>query len=156
VFKCQIEWFHAALQELFPPEAAGGAAFGSISWRAECIALAPALLPLSGNGNRETTYIYTTRAAAAAACAAAGFAKGLCTQADLVGHSRCAAGWTSDWAGFWMAASSEGCGRRGYNPWSGPAGAYCCGPAEAGTDARELKSREAEQNVEFTGASWLY
>ena len=109
--------------------------------------LAPALL---GTGT------YTTRAAAAAACAAAGFAKGLCTQADLVGHSRCAAGWTSDWAGFWMAASSEGCGRRGYNPWSGPAGAYCCGPAEAGTDARELKSREAEQDIEFIGANWLY
>ena len=40
--------------------------------------LAPALL---GTGT------YTTRAAAAAACAAAGFAKGLCTKADLAGHS---------------------------------------------------------------------
>ena len=86
-------------------------------------ALTPALLPLSGG------QLYTTRAAAAAACAAAGFAKGLCTKADLAGHSRCAAGWTSDWVGYWMEASSAGCGHQGYNTWSGPAGAYCCGPA---------------------------
>ena len=80
----------------------------------------PMYLPALGR-----PYIYDNRSAAEAACKTGGFSH-LCDKKDLFGHALCRAGWTSDWEGYWMATASSGCGGEGYNPWSGPAGAYCC------------------------------
>jgi hypothetical protein len=81
----------------------------------------PMLLPL-----RPPLYIYGSRTAAASACTASGYV-GLCLKADLASHSQCDAGWASDFEGYWMAETTAGCGSKGYNTWSGPAGAWCCG-----------------------------
>ena len=69
-------------------------------------------------------YVYATRHAAAVACAEHGM--GLCRKAELEGHPKCEAGWTSDWEGFWMAVASRGCGSAGFNAHTGVAGAWCC------------------------------
>lgn len=69
-------------------------------------------------------YVYRTRQAAATACSGRGMS--LCRKAELVGHSMCEAGWTADWEGYWMTTASKGCGRKGFNPHQGPAGAWCC------------------------------
>ena len=78
-------------------------------------------------------YIFDTRAAARAGCVKAFGANGtndgwtqLCDKAELVGHPRCDAGWCEDFEGYWMAEAAQGCGGKGFNSWSGPAGAFCC------------------------------
>ena len=70
-------------------------------------------------------YVYDSRSAAVSACRSAKFS-GLCAKAELAGHPRCAAGWCSDWEGYWMDETVSGCGSAGYNGWSGAAGAWCC------------------------------
>ena len=84
------------------------------------------------------SYRYGSRQAANAACAAggdptnpagpppAGISR-LCAKAEVAGFSMCAAGWMSDFKGFWMERAAKGCGGAGFNAWSGAdAGAYCC------------------------------
>ena len=46
--------------------------------------------------------------------------------AVLGGMSRCDAGWCEDFEGYWEAAVYKDCGDKGFNSWSGAAGAYCC------------------------------
>ena len=73
-------------------------------------------------------YVYTSRGDAENACKTAGF-KGLCAKDQIAGFSRCAAGWTSDWKGYWFHKTHKGCGNGvGFRGWSGSKiGAYCCG-----------------------------
>jgi hypothetical protein len=82
-------------------------------------------LPLSA-----PLYVYRTRQEAASACSTGGYTR-LFSKAELAGHAKCDAGWTSDWEGYWMEKASAGCGSTVYNDWSGDAGAYCCGVAHA-------------------------
>jgi hypothetical protein len=57
----------------------------------------PALLPLQA-----PLYVYATRGAAEEGCVVSGF-RGLCAKADLAGHDQCAAGWCTDYEGYWIA-----------------------------------------------------
>ena len=57
----------------------------------------PALLPLQA-----PLYVYATRGAAEEGCVVGGF-RGLCAKADLAGHDQCAAGWCTDYEGYWIA-----------------------------------------------------
>ena len=50
----------------------------------------------------------------------------LCRKAELVGHPRCDAGWCEDFEGYWEDRVYKECGAKGFNEWSGAAGAYCC------------------------------
>lgn len=72
-------------------------------------------------------YVYNTRAQATAACQKDGFA-GLCSKKQVNGYERCAAGWMSDYKGYWMSRTRRGCGSgRGFRGWgAGKVGAYCC------------------------------
>ena len=72
-------------------------------------------------------YIYPTREAAREACRKIPTgAQRLCFKAELVGHPRCDAGWCEDFEGYWEDAVYKDCGDKGFNSWSGAAGAYCC------------------------------
>jgi len=59
-------------------------------------------------------YVHSSRGSALAACQSIGNYR-LCTQSDIWGFSKCAAGWLSDWKGYWMKESVSGCGQSGYN-----------------------------------------
>jgi len=52
----------------------------------------------------------------------------LCAKAEIKGTHACAAGWLSDWKGYWTAVSHPSCGGSvGYHGWgSGAVGAFCC------------------------------
>ncbi len=74
-------------------------------------------------------YVYKTRSSAEKACRQAGY-RGLCAKSQIEGYAKCAAGWMSDWKGYWMDKTKKGCGRgRGFRGWGrGKVGAYCCAP----------------------------
>jgi len=86
-------------------------------------------------------YPYATRDQAEAGCNSAGFPR-LCTKAELVGAARCAAGWCSDWCGYWEGSDPvPGCGHPGFNNWTGNAGAYCCGKTSGPVPDMLLRER---------------
>lgn len=72
-------------------------------------------------------YVYASSLEATNACIAAGY-KGLCSKKEVDGFERCAAGWMSDYKGYWMSKTAKGCGAgKGFRSWgSGKVGAYCC------------------------------
>ena len=74
-------------------------------------------------------YVYKTRSSAEKACRKAGY-RGLCAKSQIEGYAKCAAGWMSNWKGYWMDRTKKGCGRgRGFRGWGrGKVGAYCCAP----------------------------
>ena len=74
-------------------------------------------------------YVYNTRSSAEKACRRAGY-RGLCAKSQVEGYAKCAAGWMSNWKGYWMDRSKRGCGKgRGFRGWGkGKVGAYCCAP----------------------------
>ncbi|GBG29882.1 Versican core protein [Hondaea fermentalgiana] len=70
-------------------------------------------------------YKYATRESAQQACNEYG--RKLCRKAQVKGYSHCAAGWMSDYNGYYMAETTAGCGIAGFNNWgTGTSGAYCC------------------------------
>lgn len=72
-------------------------------------------------------YVYSSRLEATNACITAGF-KGLCSKAEVDGFQRCAAGWMTDYKGYWMSKTVSGCGSgKGFRSWgNSKVGAYCC------------------------------
>lgn len=72
-------------------------------------------------------YVFSTRKAAKQACKAAGY-HGLCSKSQGSGFHKCAAGWYSDYKGYWMSEGRKGCSTgRGWRGWRGKkVGAYCC------------------------------
>ncbi|CAK9054281.1 unnamed protein product [Durusdinium trenchii] len=72
-------------------------------------------------------YVYDTRSDAEKACKAAGY-HGLCRKGQAGGYSRCAAGWYSDYKGYWFHKKLAGCvNQPGWAGWgAGKVGAYCC------------------------------
>jgi len=74
-------------------------------------------------------YVYSSRSSALAACKKSNY-KRLCSKKEGEGYERCAAGWYSNYKGYWMSKTQRGCGSgRGFRGWGGrKVGAYCCGP----------------------------
>merc|ERR1712070_883632 len=74
-------------------------------------------------------YVYSSRSSALAACKKSNY-KRLCSKKEGEGYERCAAGWYSNYKGYWMSKTQRGCGSgRGFRGWGGRmVGAYCCGP----------------------------
>jgi len=72
-------------------------------------------------------YVYPSRSSATKACRKSGYA-GLCSKKMVDGYERCAAGWMTDYKGYWMSKTVRGCGSgRGMRGWgAGKVGAYCC------------------------------
>jgi len=72
-------------------------------------------------------YVYPSRSSATKACHKSGY-EGLCSKAMVDGYERCAAGWMSNYKGYWMSKTVRGCGSgRGMRGWgAGNVGAYCC------------------------------
>lgn len=72
-------------------------------------------------------YVFSTRKAAKTACKEAGY-HGLCSKSQGSGFHKCAAGWYSDYKGYWMSEGRKGCGSgTGWRKWGGnKVGAYCC------------------------------
>ena len=53
----------------------------------------------------------------------------MATRAGYAGHGYAGhgyAGWCEDFEGYWEDAVYKDCGDKGFNSWSGAAGAYCC------------------------------
>jgi len=70
--------------------------------------------------------VYESRSSALSACESVGYDR-LCTKAEIRDFEVCAEGWLSDWQGWWMRTSFEGCGGPGYHHLGlASAGAYCC------------------------------
>lgn len=109
----------------------GGSSVGAYCCAPHRIAYNP--MPYSGH-----PYKYSTRAEAEGICAQAGYER-LCSKAEATGYELCAAGWYSDYKGYYMNTGRTGCGSgKGWRGWGGGSvGVYCCkGVTEGSYGAR--------------------